>query len=335
MMPPAAMSSSPAARRVEPRAAGFTLVEILMAISLATLILGAAAVFVFSSFNILSTAQNDPGLDHHRLGVSSFLQYAFTESLPDSAIPNYANITNASSGNTGGNTTGNSTSGNTSGNIGLSLGGATVGSSNTTTSNSGATFAPTDNTISLNTDSSGNSSSSGGNSSSSGGNSSSSSGNDTDGTTQLTPEAPAKTPNVTWAWPPGVDQGEDPYLSFVLPADNPIVVLENAPPQPVRCFLEYKQDEGLEMIWVPPPQPNDEEINAVRRTMLSPVVTGMTYFYYDPNQQSWQNSDTPPKNPLTGNYVLPDYIRLTFNLDGKISNMTVTIPPAQTSVPIY
>jgi len=320
---------------------GFTLVEILMAIAISVLILGAASIFMYSSFTMLEQTQNDPGLEHHKLGVTGFLQYSFENALPDSAIPVSPNSTANSTANTtaGAAAGGNSISGAAAPAAASPAAGLGIG--NTTTSRAGTSMAPTVNaensaTTNLLSSSTGGASS-GGNSTSgnsSGGNSSAS-GADATASTDNAAAAIAKTTNVAWGWPPTVSVGEDPYLTWVMPSDSPLLIWENGPRPPIRCFLEYKDHEGLELIWVPPSTPNDIELNAVRRTLLSPLVVRMTYLYYDATGLKWDYSESPPKDPTTGSFILPDYIQLTFDLNGKLSTMNVAIPPADTSVPLY
>jgi hypothetical protein len=226
-----------------------------------------------------------------------------------------------------------------------------LGVGNTTTSRApGVTLASVVNAINANltgnstsgASTSGNSTSgaaTGGNSTSGGTASANSTAGTTDdsGAANNNPSAIQKTTLVTWGWPPGVDVGEDPYLTWVMQTDNPLLVWDNGPRPPIRCFLTFKEHEGLELIWVPPATPDDIEINAVRRTMLSPLVVKMTYVYYDAQSLTWDTSDSPPKDPSTGSYVVPDYIRLFFDLNGKTSNMDIPIPAAvgTGTVPIY
>jgi len=337
--------------------AGFTLVEILMAIAISVLILGAASIFMYSAFSMLEQTQNDPGLEHHKLGVTNFLAYSFATALPDSAIPVNPN----QNGNTtaGGTAAGNSTSGNST--SGASTSGAStsgtsssatsslsspMGVGNTTTSRApGVTMASTVNAINANTTgnsttgatTSGNSTSGNSTSGASTSANSTAGSSDDSGAANNNPSAIQKTTLVSWGWPPSVDVGEDPSLTWVMNTDDPILVWDNGPRPPIRCFLSFKEHEGLELIWVPPYTPDNIEINAVRRTLLSPLVVKMTYVYYDAQSLTWDTSDSPPKDPSTGSYVIPDYIRLFFDLNGKTSQMDIPIPAAAGTgtVPIY
>jgi hypothetical protein len=328
--------------------------EILMAIAISILILGAAAVFMYSAFSLLEQAQNDPGLEHQKLGVTSFLAYSFANALPDSSIPVNPNQGNSTTGNatagagTGGNATaGAGTGGNATGAASTSSGLSTaLGGSNTTTSRAGTALAPTVNgiasaTANLTGNATGGNSTSGNSTSGNSTSGNSTSGNSSaDGSQDIAaannqPSVIQKTTLVAWGWPPTVDQGMDPDLTWVASTDSPLIVWDNGPKVPVRCFLSFKANQGLELIWVPPYVPNDIEINPVRVTLLSALVVKMTYVYYDPNSSTWDTSDNAPKDPTSGSYVLPDYVQLVFDLNGKLSTMSVAIPAAQSGVPLY
>jgi hypothetical protein len=216
-----------------------------------------------------------------------------------------------------------------------------LGGGNTTTSRAGTTMAPTVNGIASAAATAAGTTPAASTSTSASTAGTSAAGNTTSGASQDIAAANnnasviQKTTNVAWGWPPTVDVGEDPELTWVMPTDSPLIVWDNGPHVPVRCFLQFKDHEGLELVWVPPTIPNDIEINPVRVTLLSALVVKLTYVYFDSNALTWDTSDSPPKDPTTGSYVLPDYVQLTFDLNGKLSTMSVAIPPSDTSVPLY
>ncbi len=278
---PRAFAAGPSGR------SGFTLVEILLAISLSTLVIIGGAVFVFSAFGLLTQTQNDPGLNHHKLGVVAMVNYFFsqattppTNTTTGGGLLGGGNIglPSATAGNTtGGNTTGGNTSGgNTTGNS--TIGGATLGGRPANAQN--------------------------------------------------------KTKNIIWGWPPTVDAATDPYLTFRVDDDNPLLVWENGPRPPSTAWLYFKPGEGLSIIWQTDTQ-KQLDPTALQRTVLSSLVTKMAYHYYDSLSNTWSETDTPLKDPTTGTYNLPEYIELTFNMEGKSETMSISIPPSQTTVPIY
>jgi prepilin-type N-terminal cleavage/methylation domain-containing protein len=259
--------------------AGFTLIEIVLAIALSTLVLLAAAVFVFSAFNLLTQTENDPGLEHHKLGVVGYLQYAFFQATPASNTTTGGNATS-------GNTTGNGYAGGQSGTGG---GGNSSAGGPTTSFASSAT--PTI-TISSN-----------------------------------------QTNRVTWSYPPGVAAIDNPYISFRVDDDDPLLVWDSGPRPPATAWLYFKEGEGLSLVW----QTDQQKLldpNALQRTVLSPLVTKMEFVFYDPTTSQWSTADIPPTDS-SGNTLLPTYIRLTFKINGKEEVMDVNLPAAQNNLPIY
>jgi prepilin-type N-terminal cleavage/methylation domain-containing protein len=301
------------------RHGGFTLVEILLSISISALILGSAATFLFATFNLFTTAENDPKLEFHKLGVAGFIQYAFSQALSGNSV---------AGGTAAANTTANATA---------DLGGL----------NTAPTYA-TLVSLTVSTTTGGNTAGGAGGNSTAGG----TGGNTTDDSSTPTAAAPAETPNVRLGWPPNVDATDNPYLTFNLDSTNPLLVWEQGPRPICVCWLMFKQGEGLELAWmpnVPTATTIYQQISTspVLRTMLSPLVTKMEYVYYDPNSQTWNTSDEAPLAPTdatqttsststTGNtYVLPDYILLTFDLNGKIEKISIPVPPLEKGVPIF
>jgi prepilin-type N-terminal cleavage/methylation domain-containing protein len=275
-------------RRPSPRGlvrraqAGFTLVEIILAIALSTLVLLASAVFVFAAFNLLTQTQNDPGIEHHKLGVVGYLEYAFSQAPPSTGNTT-GNTTNTSGGagfptaSTGGNTNGNTTGNSTAGSPALSFGSGALGGIGTGSSN--------------------------------------------------------QTTQVSWGSPPGMISIDNPYLSFRVDDDDPLLVWDSGPRPPATAWLYFKEGEGLSIIW----QTDQQKLidpSAMQRTLLSPLVTKMGFEYYDPSTMQWSEADTPPTD-ANGNQLLPTFIRLTFKINGKEEVMTVNLPTSTSSVPIY
>jgi len=261
--------------------AGFTLIEIVLAIALSTLVLLSAAIFVFSAFHLLTETENDPGLEHHKLGVVGYLQYAFFQATPASNTTTGGNATS-------GNTTGNGYAG---GQNGTGGGGNSSSGGPSTSFGGGASATPTI-TISSN-----------------------------------------QTNRVTWGYPPSVAAIDNPYISFRVDDDDPLLVWDSGPRPPATAWLYFKQGEGLSLIW----QTDQQKLldpNALQRTILSPLVTKMEFVFYDPTTSQWSTADTPPTDS-SGNTLLPTYIRLTFKINGKEEVMDVNLPAAQTNLPIY
>lgn len=68
--------------KIRPTTAGFTLIEVLMAIVLGGLILTSAAGFLFGVFNMTIAAQEEPLFEEHVDSTARFLEYVFGSALP-------------------------------------------------------------------------------------------------------------------------------------------------------------------------------------------------------------------------------------------------------------
>jgi len=222
--------------------------------------------------------QNDPGLEHHKLGVVGYLEYAFSQApLPS----------NTTTGNSTGNSTGNLTSGNSTGS-GFAGGASTAGP-----------------TLSF--------------------------GNSLPGSTLTSSNS---TSRVSWGYPPNAVDVGNPYLSFRVDDDDPLLVWDSGPRPPATAWLYFKDGEGLSIIW----QTDQQKLidpTALQRTIISPLVTKLDFVYYDATSEEWTTSDTPQTDPTSGAQLLPNFLRLTFKINGKEEIMTVNLPGNETTVPIY
>jgi hypothetical protein len=271
--------------------AGFTLVEVVLSIALSTLVLLAAAVFVFSAFNLLTQTQNDPGIEHHKLGVVNYLEYAFSQAPPSNST---------TSGATTGNTTGPGFAG--GGGTASPTGGGNTSNNNNSNANTGngASNGLGQSSLSL--------------------------------TSGLGTSA-NQTNLVAWGYPPGTASGDNPYLSFRVDDNDPLLVWPSGPRPPATAWLYFKDGEGLSIIWQTDEQKSTDP-SALQRTMLSPLVTKVEFNYYDPSTEQWSVSDTPVTD-VNGNQLLPTFIRLTFTINGKEEPMIVNIPASTATVPLY
>jgi prepilin-type N-terminal cleavage/methylation domain-containing protein len=276
--------------------AGFTLVEVLLAIAVSTLVLLGASVFVFSAFNLLTQVQNDPGLEHHKLGVVGFLQYVFSQEPKLAAAStnspfNSVGFTSPAGGvGSGGNTAGTSSGGNSS--------------SGSSTPSSGGTSPFSTNP---------------------GGNSNSFMGNSTVGNNQ-----------VSWQTPSWNSASDNPMLSFRIDdgVDNdPLFVWTMGPRPPATGYLYFHEGEGLSILWQTDQQAQLTP-DVYQRTLLSPLVTKVTYVYYDTENSDWVETDSPSSTSGT-NPPVPNFIRLTFKINGKEEVATVSLPYTQTGPLMY
>jgi hypothetical protein len=140
---------------------------------------------------------------------------------------------------------------------------------------------------------------------------------------------------IEWAYPPGFSESQDPLLNFKLTQAPPLLVgLENAPLLNLDIFLHFDKDDGLSLLWYSSLQEDTENINDLRRTVLSPFVTKVQYIYWDDSFEKWEEEDAPLKGD-GDEYLLPRFLKLTFEHEGETQERIITIPVPSISAFIF
>jgi prepilin-type N-terminal cleavage/methylation domain-containing protein len=141
---------------------------------------------------------------------------------------------------------------------------------------------------------------------------------------------------VAWARPPGFSDSKDPLLNFKLTKAPPLLVgLENAPLLGLDVFLYFDDTEGLSLLWYSILQEDAEDINDLRRTAISQLVTDIHYIYWDESFEKWEEEDEPMEGDGDDQYLLPRFIKLIFEYEGETQKRTLTIPVPSKSALIY
>jgi len=132
---------------------------------------------------------------------------------------------------------------------------------------------------------------------------------------------------VDWAKPPGYASYQDPLIHFRLSSAPPLLVNEeNAPAVGIDLYLYFEQDEGLSLLWLSSIQEESEDIDDLRRTQISSLVTAVQYVYWDDRFEKWEIEDTPREDENTDEFALPRFIKLTFEYEGENKERFITIP---------
>ena len=105
----------------------------------------------------------------------------------------------------------------------------------------------------------------------------------------------------------------------------------------VVCSLEFEKSEGLFMLWRSRLEQDFEE-ESPRRTLISPFVTGVKYYYIDYEEDEedaeWEVQDDPEKE-ADGSYLLPQRIELVFEYEGQEEKRQVVLPTIFNGLPIF
>ncbi|MGJ8639048.1 MAG: PilW family protein [Opitutaceae bacterium] len=141
---------------------------------------------------------------------------------------------------------------------------------------------------------------------------------------------------VGWANPPGFSDYKDPLLNFKLTTTPPLLVnLDNAPTIGVDVFLYFDRDEGLSLLWYSLLQEEAEDIDDLRRTEISPLVSEIRYIYWDERFEKWEEEKEPKDGEGNDEYLLPRFIKLVFEYEGETKERTLAIPVPSTSALLF
>lgn len=124
-------------------------------------------------------------------------------------------------------------------------------------------------------------------------------------------------------------------LTFELPAGSRIFVWpEDQKPLPeVVCSLQVRPRDGLFLLWHSRLEKNFED-DSPRETLVSPLVTGISYDYYDPDFNSWSN-ETSLKLDVSGNPKVPQRLRLKFTYSKMTRETVITLATPAGSLPLF
>jgi len=141
---------------------------------------------------------------------------------------------------------------------------------------------------------------------------------------------------VGWARPPGFSDSKDPLLNFKLTKAPPLLVgLENAPLLGIDIFLYFDNSDGLSLLWYSTLQEEAEDLNDLRRTAISSLVTKIHYIYWDERFEKWEEEDKPMEADGNDQFILPRFLKLTFEYENETQERTLTIPVPSKSALLY
>lgn len=129
----------------------------------------------------------------------------------------------------------------------------------------------------------------------------------------------------------------DKLLTFELPAGSRILVWPD-PKRPlpeVVCSLQAREREGLILLWHSRLEKNFDT-DPPRETVVTPLVTAMTYDYFDADANRWSTETMLKPDPNGGtNPMLPQRIRLKFAYGKLTRESVVTLPAAAEGLPLF
>lgn len=128
----------------------------------------------------------------------------------------------------------------------------------------------------------------------------------------------------------------DNLLTFDLPAGSRLFVWPDpARPLPeVVCSFQVRQNEGLILLWHSRLEKNFDT-DPPRETVVTPLVTALSYDYYDADSNRWTTETTLKPDPNGGTTPLtPQRLRLTFTYGKRTRESVITLPAPTEALPL-
>jgi prepilin-type N-terminal cleavage/methylation domain-containing protein len=122
-------------------------------------------------------------------------------------------------------------------------------------------------------------------------------------------------------------------LTFELPAGSRVLPWPEAPLPDVVCALGWRRDQGLVLYWHSRLETRFAE-DPPRATVLSPLVTAMSYDYYNASLNSWQNYSVPQRDN-NGQWQVPTRLHLRFDYGRLTRDTVVTLPATSRALPLF
>lgn len=127
--------------------------------------------------------------------------------------------------------------------------------------------------------------------------------------------------------------GTENLLTFELPEGSRLFAWPEQPLPEVVCSLQWRDREGLWLLWHSRLEKRFSD-DPPRETQITPLVTGITYIYYDPSFKNWK--DEPQLRRDSGNRLLtPQRLRLKFAYRKLTRETTITLPAAGQGLPSF
>jgi prepilin-type N-terminal cleavage/methylation domain-containing protein len=122
-------------------------------------------------------------------------------------------------------------------------------------------------------------------------------------------------------------------LTFELPAGSRLLTWPDRPLPEVVCSFQARQNEGLVLLWHSRLEKNFET-DPPRETVVTPLVTGLSYDYYEADTNRW-TTETMLKMDPQGQPMTPQRLRLKFAYNKLTRETVVTLPSPGEGLPLF
>ncbi len=122
-------------------------------------------------------------------------------------------------------------------------------------------------------------------------------------------------------------------LTFELPAGSRLFAWPERPLPEVICALAVRRDEGLILLWRSRLE-RDFPDDPPRELVLTPLVTALSYEYYDVDFKRWEAQPSLKKG-TAGALETPQRLRLTFTYQNLTRDAVIALPSPAQGLPIF
>jgi prepilin-type N-terminal cleavage/methylation domain-containing protein len=124
---------------------------------------------------------------------------------------------------------------------------------------------------------------------------------------------------------------QENLITYMELSGNRILRWPDNPLPEVVTSLQVKRDQGLYMLWHSDLE-NHFNDDPPRETLVSPLVTGISYDYYDADFSKW-TTETALRTDNGGNPVAPQRIRVAFAYSKLTREAVIDVPPILQGMP--
>jgi prepilin-type N-terminal cleavage/methylation domain-containing protein len=120
-------------------------------------------------------------------------------------------------------------------------------------------------------------------------------------------------------------------LSFTLSGGDRLLNWGGTPAPMTICTLGVSSGNGLIIYWH---SALEEDEDAMHETVVSPLITQLSYNYYDADGRSWRN-ETRLRRGGNNLWMVPEQIVVQFTHDKQTAVRVLTLPLAPGGVPLF
>lgn len=122
-------------------------------------------------------------------------------------------------------------------------------------------------------------------------------------------------------------------LTFELPEGSRLFVWPGQPLPEVVCSLAVHDRVGLIFLWHSRLEKHFDD-QPPRETVISPLVTALSYDYYDSGFKNWKNETVVRKN-AQGEYEAPQRLHLKFTYRTRSQEVVIPLPNVTEGLPPF